>query len=209
MRQKIGDPGGLFRCRICFRSFLSNQNGLNHHMGQFFLFCRKSSFSSFSPIGSLLVPPELVTSKHGFHILEHLHLSPLLTRAWLKRELCAWTGWESMNTITVQHCNVQGPKKGKQTEKFSFLQKLFFSQFRLELGRSGGVQGEGMDHTKRFPRTLAGFGLTRHVGEVDFYVFGKYWKLTSSPNTSKWVLGPPDWSSDFFLIQGPISGATK
>ena len=36
------------------------------------------------------------------------------------------------------------------------------------------------------------------MGEVDFHVFWKYWKLTSSPNTSKLVLGPPGWSSDLF-----------
>ena len=47
------------------------------------------------------------------------------------------------------------------------------------------------------------------MGEVDFHVFWKYWKLTSSPNTCKLVLGPPDWSSDFFESQGTISGATK
>ena len=41
------------------------------------------------------------------------------------------------------------------------------------------------------------------MGEVDFHVFGKYWKLTSSPNTSKWVLGPPDWSSGFFKARVP------
>jgi len=39
-------------------------------------------------------------------------------------------------------------------------------------------------------------------GEVDFHVFWKYWKLTSSPNTSKLVLGPPEWSSDFFSKPG-------
>ena len=47
------------------------------------------------------------------------------------------------------------------------------------------------------------------MGEVDFHVSGKYWKLTSSPNTSKLVLGPPDWSSHFFESQGTISGAIK
>ena len=39
--------------------------------------------------------------------------------------------------------------------------------------------------------------------------FWKYCKLTSSPNTSKLVLGPPDWSSDSFESQGAISGAIK
>jgi hypothetical protein len=31
-------------------------------------------------------------------------------------------------------------------------------------GKSGGVQGHCMSHTKRFHRTLAGFGLTWHGG---------------------------------------------
>jgi len=53
-------------------------------------------------------------------------------------------------------------------------------------------------------------GVVLHgMGEIDFHVFGKYWKLTSSPNTAKFVLGPPDWSSDFFESQGTISGAIK
>ena len=44
-------------------------------------------------------------------------------------------------------------------------------------------------------------GLVLHdMGEVDFHVFGKYWKLTSSPTTSKLVLVPPDWSSDLVLL---------
>ena len=47
------------------------------------------------------------------------------------------------------------------------------------------------------------------MGKVDFHDFGKYWKLTSSPNTSKLVLGPPDGSSFFFESQGTISGAMK
>ena len=53
-------------------------------------------------------------------------------------------------------------------------------------------------------------GLVLHgMGKIDFHVFWKYWKLTSSPNTSKLVLGPPDWSSDFFESQGTISRAIK
>ena len=40
-------------------------------------------------------------------------------------------------------------------------------------------------------------GLALHgMGKVDFHVFGKYWKLISSPNTSKLVFGPPDWFLD-------------
>ncbi len=42
-------------------------------------------------------------------------------------------------------------------------------------------------------------GLVLHgMGKVDFHVLGKYWKLTSSLNTSELVLGPPDWSSNSF-----------
>ena len=55
-----------------------------------------------------------------------------------------------------------GEKKTRKTEKSSFSQKLFFSQFWLKFGRSGGVRGDGTDHTKTLSRTLAGFGLTWH-----------------------------------------------
>ena len=43
-------------------------------------------------------------------------------------------------------------------------------------------------------------------GKSIFMFFWKYWKLTSSPNTSKWVLGPPGWSSYCFESQGTTSG---
>ena len=73
---------------------------------------------------------------------------------------------------------------------------------------SGGVQG--MAWTIRGDSLELWPGLVLHgMGEVDFHVFWKYWKLTSSPNTSKLVLGPPGWSSDFFESQGTISGAIK
>ena len=65
----------------------------------------------------------------------------------------------------------------------------------MEFGRSGGVRGEGMDHTKRFPRTLAGFGLTGHGGSrfscfleiLETYFITKY--LQIGPRASRFVLG--------------------
>ena len=47
---------------------------------------------------------------------------------------------------------------------------MFFSQFRLNLGRFGGVRGERTEHTQLFSRTLAGFGLTWHQ-KVHFSTF--------------------------------------
>ena len=64
-------------------------------------------------------------------------------------------------------------KKGKKTTthmKIEFFTKTVFSQFRLKLGRSRGVRGEGTDHTKTLSRTLAGFGLTWHR-KVHFSTF--------------------------------------
>ena len=85
---------------------------------------------------------------------------------------------------------------------------MFFDNFKLYLGGLG-VSG-GMAWTIRGDSLELWPGLVLHgMGEVDFHVFGKYWKLTSSPNTSKLVLGPPGWSSDFFESQGTISGAIK
>ena len=40
----------------------------------------------------------------------------------------------------------------------------------MELRRSGGVRGERTDHTKKFRRSLAGFGLTWHR-KVHFSTF--------------------------------------
>ena len=78
----------------------------------------------------------------------------------------------------------------------------------MEFGRSRGVRG--MAWTIRGDSLELWQGLVLHgMGEVDFHVFGKYWKLTSSPNTSKLVLGPPGWSSDLFESQGTISGTMK
>ena len=57
----------------------------------------------------------------------------------------------------------------------------------------------GMARTIRGDSLELWQGLVLHgMGEVDFHVFWKYWKLTSSLNTSKLVLGPTDWSSDSF-----------
>ena len=67
----------------------------------------------------------------------------------------------------------------------------------MVFGMSGGVRG--MARTMRCDSLELWQGLVLHgMGEVDFHVFGKYWKRSSSPNTPKLVLGPPDWSSEFF-----------
>ena len=76
----------------------------------------------------------------------------------------------------------------------------------MELER--GVRGDGMDHTKRFPRTLAGFGLTGHGGSrfscfleiLATHFITKY--LQIGPRASRLFLG-------FFWSQGTISGAIK
>ena len=101
----------------------------------------------------------------------------------------------------------RAPKTGEKL-KTRFSQKRFFLNFKLNLGGLG--VSEGMAWTIRSDSLELWQGLVlQDMGEVDFHVFWKYWKLTSSPNTSKLVLGPPDWSSDFCLSQGTISGAIK
>ena len=85
---------------------------------------------------------------------------------------------------------------------------MFFANFKWYLGGLG-VFG-GMAWTIQTDSLELWWDLVLHgMGEVDFHVFGKYWKLTSSPNTSKLILGPPGWSSDFFESQGTISRAIK
>ena len=72
-----------------------------------------------------------------------------------------------------------------------------FYNFKWYLGGLG-VSG-GMARTIRTDFLELWWDLVLHgMGEVDFHVFGEYWKLTLSPNTSKLILGPPRWSLDCF-----------
>ena len=89
-----------------------------------------------------------------------------------------------------------------------FHKNCFLNNFNWYLGGLG--VSRGMAWTIRSDSLELWQGLVLHgMGEVDFHVFWTYWKLTSSPNTSKLVLGPPGWSSDFFESQGTISGTIK
>ena len=97
-----------------------------------------------------------------------------------------------------------GPKNSKncrKTENRLFHKNLFFDNFKLNMGGLG-VSG-GMAWTMRADFLEVWRDLVLHgMGEVDLHVFWKYWKLTSSPNTSKLVLGPPGWSPIFFRKPG-------
>ena len=80
----------------------------------------------------------------------------------------------------------------------------------MEFERSGGVRGHGMDHTRRFPRTLAGFGLTRLAWGKSIFMF------SGNIGNSLHHQIPPNWSSGlqigpriFVESQGTISGAIK
>ena len=91
-----------------------------------------------------------------------------------------------------------GLRKRATTVENSVSPKTFFYYFKRNL-RGLGVS-RGMAWTiRRDCLELWQDLVLQDMGEVDFHVFGKYWKLTSSPNTSKLVLGPPDWSSVFFV----------
>ena len=70
---------------------------------------------------------------------------------------------------------------------------------------SGGVRGHGMDHTNRFPRTLAGFGLTWHGGSR----FSWFLEILESHFITKYLQigfgsGAHDifreWHTRFFLV---------
>ena len=96
----------------------------------------------------------------------------------------------------------RGPKKCKncrKTVKSIFHKNFCFHNFKLYLWGLG-VSG-GMAWTIRCDSLELWQDVVLHgMGEVDFHVF---WKLTPPPNTSKFVLGPPGWSSDCFESQGP------
>jgi len=87
-------------------------------------------------------------------------------------------------------------------------ENCFFVDFTWYLG--GLEVSGGMPWTMRWDPLELWQGLVlQGMGEIDFHVFGKHRKVTSSTNTFKSVLGPPYWSSDFFESQGTTSGATK
>ena len=82
-----------------------------------------------------------------------------------------------------------------------FHKNCFVHYFKLNLGGLGVSGGRAWTIRRDSLELWQGFVL-QDMGEVDFHVFWKYWKLTSSPNTSKLVLGPPDGSMDFFSTPG-------
>ena len=76
----------------------------------------------------------------------------------------------------------------------------------MKFGRSGGVQGHGMVHTRRFPRTLTGFGLTWHRGSrfscfweiLETHFITKYLQIV--PRASRLVLGLfGEWRTRYLL----------
>ena len=74
----------------------------------------------------------------------------------------------------------------------------------LELGRSRGVQGERTDHTKIFPRTLAGSGLTRRQ-KIYFSTFDGKLELQCARNGSQNLPFCPGSLQDTFIIYSSIS----
>ena len=113
--------------------------------------------------------------------------------------------------IGIKTCPI-GPTSHKnctKTEKnLLFHKNRFFDNFKLYLGGLG-CPGGAHGPYEAIPSNFGGIWSYMAWGGIDVHVFWKYWKLTSSPNTSKLVLGPPGWSSDFFESQGTISGAIK
>ena len=80
--------------------------------------------------------------------------------------------------------------------------KSEFSQFRMKLVKSRGVQEDRTDHTNLFRRSFSGFGVTGHQ-KVDFHDFWISWKVTLSQNTCKIVPGDPRWSLEDPWVLGP------
>ena len=142
-----------------------------------------------SPIGPALVLQNIRTMVHNESTIR------FLTRIGRDPERRPST------TREAQKRALQAQKNAKTTEKLTnllFHKNHFFGNFKWYLGGLG-VSG-GMAWTVRCDSLELWQGLVLHgMGEVEFHVFGKYQKLTSSPNTSKLVLVPPDWSSSLFF----------
>ena len=68
----------------------------------------------------------------------------------------------------------------------------------MVFGRSGGVQGHGMDHANRFSRSLAGFGLTWPDFLMARFSHGRFfsWPILLMADSSFFV---PETLDPFFL----------
>ena len=98
--------------------------------------------------------------------------------------------------------NSIGPNKTQKRQKngktvffftitvFSIILNLIWDVWGCPGGRAWTIRRDSLELWQGL--------VLQDMGEVDFHLFLKYWKLTSSPNTSKLVLGPPDWSSESF-----------
>ena len=89
-------------------------------------------------------------------------------------------------------------------EKSRFSQKLFFSEFRLQLGRPGGVQGDRTDRTKTAQQISARFGLTWHR-KVHFSTFSGKLTFQSTRNGPQNLPFCPGSLQDTFIIYSSIS----
>ena len=105
--------------------------------------------------------------------------------------------WKSINEYQWISINefIDGPSMNMVFFLWAFLWALLWASIGPPLGPPGFV---GSPRTMRGDSLELWPGLVLHgVEGVDFHVFWKYWNLTSSPNTSKFVFGPPGRSSDF------------
>ena len=78
----------------------------------------------------------------------------------------------------------------------------------MVFGRSRGVRGHGTDHAKRYPRTLAGFGLTWHGGSR-FMFFGNIGNSLYHQIPQNWSSGLQVGPRIFVESQCTISGTIK
>ena len=79
-----------------------------------------------------------------------------------------------------------------------FSAKTFFFTIQVDIWEVWGCPGGGSGPYEEIPSNFGMVWSYRTWGKSISMFLGKYWKLTSSPNISKLVLGPPDWSSDLF-----------
>ena len=172
MRQKL-ETRGLFRRRICFRSFLLCQNPLNRHVGQNMIcVCRKSSFPVFPPIG----PPYKMKQTHGiqttgggWHPGSHSGCGTL-GGAWKPRD-----------------------PKGNKLENWIFEQKHIFCRI-WRLSGFWHHRMERKDALRRNRPRVSNFLSHRIVGFLKSMIFD----ILAKSLHPQVILGPSDGSLDLF-----------
>ena len=159
---------------------------------------RENGLTEEPPILSVEKKRELMV-RWGQEGQRALHLLQILAHVFLVVLACQ--PWAPIDGSVLVHLWQKTDWKNWEN---CFFAKTVFSQFRMELGRSGGVQGDRTDRTKTAQQIFERFGLAWHR-KVHFSTFSGKLTFQSTRNCSQNPPFCPGSLQDTFIIYSSIS----